>query len=215
VGERAVLFQELVRKERQLVRYVYIQSYEVSTPQHGELKPQEAGKPEDPRRQGQLVRLRKSWQAFTGSSRGFTIIEVLIALAILGMVAVAFLSALATASTALILADERTTAESLTRAQLEYVKSWAYIPTAPEAVYYDAKITWLIPDYYDVKGLGKDGYVSYPVINYSDESDDIIGVAWDSASCSAAADDTGLQIVTVIIYHGGTRVLTTTAYKAE
>ena len=63
-----------------------------------------------------MLRLRKFCQAFIGSSRGFTLVEVLIALAILGIVAVAFLSALATASTALILADERTTAESLTRA---------------------------------------------------------------------------------------------------
>ena len=160
-----------------------------------------------------MLRLRKFCQAFIGSSRGFTLVEVLIALAILAIVAVAFLSALATASTALILADERTTAESLTRAQLEYVKSQPYNSTAPEATY--ENITWLIPDDYAIKGLGEDGYVSYPVINYSDESDDIIGVAWYSANCTAADVDTGLQIVTVIIYHGGTRVLTTTSYKVN
>jgi len=164
-----------------------------------------------------LLRLRKFCQAFIGSSRGFTLVEVLIALAILGIVAVAFLSALATASTALILADERTTAESLTRAQLEYVKSQPYNSTAPEAIY--EKIPGgpggLIPDDYLIKGLGEDGYISYPIINYLGETDDILGVAWNSANCTAAEDDTGLQIVTVIIYHGGTRVLTTTSYKVN
>jgi len=80
-----------------------------------------------------LLRLTKSCQAFVGNSRGFTLIEVLIALAILGVAGVAFLTALTTASTAIIVGDERTTAESLVRSELEYVTSqpfcsppWSY-----------------------------------------------------------------------------------------
>jgi len=69
-------------------------------------------------------KIRKACQ---GSSGGFTLIEVLIAMALIGIIAIAFLSALSTASMALITADERATAESLARSQMEYVKNQPYI----------------------------------------------------------------------------------------
>ena len=61
--------------------------------------------------------------------KGTTLIEVLIAIAILGMIAVPFLTALSTSSRALIIADERTTAESLIRSEIEYVRSQEYDAT--------------------------------------------------------------------------------------
>ena len=60
------------------------------------------------------------------NEKGFTLIEVLVALAILGLIAVTFLMALSTASKAIIIADERTTAESLARSQMEYIKEQDY-----------------------------------------------------------------------------------------
>ena len=66
------------------------------------------------------------------NEKGFTLIEVLIAVAILGIIGVAFLSGLATASKAVFIADERATAESLARSQMEYVKNQDY-STAPWA----------------------------------------------------------------------------------
>lgn len=60
------------------------------------------------------------------NERGFSLIEVLIALALLGIIAVAFLGGLFTASKAILIADERTTAESLARSQMEYVKNRDY-----------------------------------------------------------------------------------------
>ena len=65
------------------------------------------------------------------NERGIGLIEVLIALAILGIVAAAFLSGLATASKAIYIADVRTTAESLARSQMEYVKNQPYDDTLP------------------------------------------------------------------------------------
>lgn len=162
-----------------------------------------------------MLKLTAFSQAFRGNSRGFTLIEVLIALAILGIVAVAFLSALTTASTALILADERTTAESLTRTQLEYVKSQNYTAVNNVTGEWTYATIGGIPPGYSVWGLQKPGYDDYPDINYDYKAGDIIGVAWDSANCEAVNDDTGLQIVTVIIYHEGRWVLTTTAYKVQ
>jgi len=70
--------------------------------------------------------------------KGFTAIEVIVALALLGIIAVAFLGGLATASKAIFIADERTTAESLARSQMEYVKSCeykAYVPPPPPLLY--------------------------------------------------------------------------------
>ena len=60
------------------------------------------------------------------NEKGFTLIEVIIAMALLGIIAIVFLGALATASNAIIIADERATAESLARSQMEYVKNQDY-----------------------------------------------------------------------------------------
>jgi len=65
-------------------------------------------------------RIRK---AFQGGSRGFTLVEVMIAVALIGIIAIAFLSALSTASTVLIITDEQATAESLARSQMEDIKN--------------------------------------------------------------------------------------------
>ena len=78
--------------------------------------------------------------------KGTTLIEVLIAIALLGMIAVPFLTALSTSSRALIIADERTTAESLVRSQMEYVKSQEYDANGTYAEIADADI----PVGYDV-----------------------------------------------------------------
>ena len=78
---------------------------------------------------GKMKRVRlnsKVRKAFQGSSRGFSLIEVLIALALVGIIAIAFLSGLSTASMALIIADEHATAESLARSQVEFIKNQPY-----------------------------------------------------------------------------------------
>jgi len=62
--------------------------------------------------------------------RGFSLAEVMIAIAVLGIVSVAFLSAMSTASRAVLIADEQASAESLARSEMEYVKSQNY-STAP------------------------------------------------------------------------------------
>jgi len=61
-------------------------------------------------------------KAFRGGSRGFSMLEVVIAIALLGIIAVSVLAALQTAALALISADRRATAESLARTQMEWVR---------------------------------------------------------------------------------------------
>ena len=68
----------------------------------------------------------KARRAFRGSSRGFTLIEVTIAIALMGIIAVAILTAFSAATMALIITDRRATAESLARSQMEYVKNSYY-----------------------------------------------------------------------------------------
>ena len=61
---------------------------------------------------------------------GFSFLEVLAALALLGIIAVAFLGGLATTSKAVVVANEQTVAESLSRSQMEWAKEATYTVNA-------------------------------------------------------------------------------------
>ena len=78
----------------------------------------------------------KARKTLQGSSRGFTLIEVLVALALFSLIAIVFAGGLGTASRAVLIADVRTNAESLASTEMEYVKSqdysagnWSYVVT--------------------------------------------------------------------------------------
>jgi prepilin-type N-terminal cleavage/methylation domain-containing protein len=77
-----------------------------------------------------MKRPRLSSQAkrcLRGRSGGFTLIEVVIAMLLLGVVSVAVLGALSSASTVLIVVDRQATAESVAQSQMESIKNEAYI----------------------------------------------------------------------------------------
>jgi len=65
-------------------------------------------------------------RALGGRSRGFSLIELVIAIALIGIIGVTILTALSGATLALIIADQRATAESLARTQIEFVKNSDY-----------------------------------------------------------------------------------------
>lgn len=76
------------------------------------------------------------------SEKGVTLIEVIISIAVLGILATGYFTALNGSTTSLIFADQRATGESLARSQWEYVKSQPYdasfnygIVTPPDANY--------------------------------------------------------------------------------
>jgi len=71
--------------------------------------------------------VNKIAKTFRSNSKGVGAIEAIIALGILGIVALAFLGGLHTALKAASTADERSVAQSLAQSQLEYVKSQDYI----------------------------------------------------------------------------------------
>lgn len=115
--------------------------------------------------------------------KGFTIIETLVALALLGIIAVAFLSGVATASKASSIANERAIAESLVRSEAEYVKSCAYQDSASE---YPVDPSLTVPDSW---------IVPPPVVGLVHATDD------------------GIQEVTVTAEHNGEEVLSLKIYK--
>ena len=123
---------------------------------------------------------------------GQGLIEVLIAVAILGIVAVAFLTALATGSSALIVADERTTAESLARSELEYIKNSTYDNTNnPPQYSFDPNID--IPAGYKIE---------IEAVRLDPEED-------------GTEDDDGIQKVTVEVYRQGNLILRSADYKVN
>lgn len=61
---------------------------------------------------------------------GVALVETVVALGILAIIAIAFLSGLTAAQKASIVADERATAESLAQSQLEHIKKVPYVFSA-------------------------------------------------------------------------------------
>jgi len=130
--------------------------------------------------------------------KGMTLIEVLIAIAILGIIAVPFLTALSTSSRALIIADERTTAESLVRSEIEYVRSQDY-----------CNASWS----YNVNSTGSTvpGHPDWLVGSHAlpDNCKDY------SLTVNASPIDGGIQKITVTVERDGEAVLTTSTYKVN
>ena len=141
------------------------------------------------------------------SSGGFTLIEVLVALALFGIIAITFLGGLTTASRAVLTGDIRTTAESLARTHMEYVKNqdlstapWDYELTAfhrsrtyndPE----DERPTWWDPSE-DVPPLLSTEHAAYTV----------------EVEAQSLHDD-DIQKITVTVSHEGRVVFTLEGYK--
>jgi len=118
--------------------------------------------------------------------RGIGFIETLVALAILGAITVAFLSGLTTASRATFIADEQTTAESLARGQMEWVKHASYEEDATQ--YPPASIP-----------SGGD-YVNYSVVITAEPLHD---------------PDDGIQKITVAIKHSDKTIIVLESYKRQ
>ena len=125
-------------------------------------------------------------RAIACREEGVTFIETIVALAILGAIAVCFLSGLATTSKAVAIADGQTTAESLAQGQMEWAKKADY---AYEATEYSAAP---IPE-------GKD-YIDYSAVI--------------SAEPLHSPDD-GIQKLTVTVKYAEEDVIQLQGYKVD
>ena len=117
---------------------------------------------------------------------GTTFIETVVALALLGIIAVAFLSGLATTSKASIIADEQAAAESLAQSQMEWAKEADYTENATGYSPAD------IPN-------GED-YIGYSAIITAEPLD---------------SPDDGIQKITVTVKHYDKEVLQLEGYKVD
>jgi len=128
-----------------------------------------------------------------GNETGVSLIETLVALAVLGLIAVAFLGGLATFARATLIADEQATAESLARTEMEHIKSQEYI------------------DYAD-PGHEEYGLVVAPV-SYSVEIT-TVPINLDTGQPLLSGDQ-GIQKITVTVIRNEKVVLTIEDYKVD
>ena len=117
---------------------------------------------------------------------GATLIDTLVALAIMSVLAVTFLSGLATALKATIIADEQATAGSLAQIQMEWIKNDGYVYGATE--YTPAPIP------------GSEDYAYYSALISAQPLHD---------------PDDGVQKITVTIKHSGEEVIKLAGYKVD
>jgi type II secretory pathway pseudopilin PulG len=138
------------------------------------------------------------------SEKGVSLVEVVIALGLLGLIATSFLMAIFVATKSIAIADERTTAESLARTQLESIKQQDY-PDDPGSATQYARID-----------LSENPHYSIGSINESLVPDpDIWGIPWDNINNGPAPSDRGLQKITLIIYHDDSEVFTLEGFKVD
>lgn len=123
-----------------------------------------------------------------GTSResGATLLETIVALAILGTIVVVFLGGLIGTTKAASLADEKTTAESLAQSQMERVQNATYATNAT-------------------------GYTPAALLQIADYANYSVGIL---ATALHSPDD-GIQKITVTVSRDGRQVFKLEGYKVN
>jgi len=122
---------------------------------------------------------------------GFSLIEVLLAMLLVGILGTAIPNALSGANRATITASEHTTAESLARSQMDYIQNQPYD---------SANIT---PFYATLPNLPSSYSIVTPVATRLDPRGD------------GTATDDGLQQITVTVKHGTKAIFTLVDFKVN
>lgn len=149
-----------------------------------------------------LKRLTKKIVFTTGEQRGVTLLETLIALALLGIFGVAFLAAISTSSITMANVEKKVTIENLARAQMEYIKN---IESCPYINYiYGPPDT--PPDYQTLDEL--DPTDPYAIAIPTGYSINVTAVALHQP-------DGGIQKVTTTILREGESLLVVEGYKVN
>ena len=154
---------------------------------------QKAGMQETMRAMSRKRRIR----GLVRGQNGVALIEILVAIAILGVVAVTFLSALTAAYGAVIVADRHTKAESLTRTAFEYMRNLPY------STDFDNPVAAL------PAAWNPDAAYGYP---YGLDGNYKVQV---TSSLSADNSTSPVKEITVVILYRGTAVDTTATYRSD
>jgi len=155
-----------------------------------------------------MKRLRlsnKVGKILPGKSRGFTLIEVLIALALFAIIGIVFAGGLATASRAVLIADVRTNAESLARTEMEYVKTQDYSPA---------------PWGYEVTDLGstctpEECPTWFDSLHCLSEEHALYTVQVEAVALNASQSEYPIEEISVAVDHDDRRVITLVGYKID
>ncbi len=162
-----------------------------------------------------MARWRRLERLFRGGSQGFSLVEVMIAILLMGVVASSLLSALATSSTALSIADERETAKNIAESQTEYIKergyatsTWNYTVTA-SGCSSSQQPSWWNPEN-DMPPLLSGEYTNYAVTVTAENLD-----ADNDGTIEVPGDDEGIRLITVNVKHNDDTVIILESYKIK
>jgi prepilin-type N-terminal cleavage/methylation domain-containing protein len=143
------------------------------------------------------------------SEKGFSLLEVMLAVALIGIIAVALLLGLGGASRTMSIADERATAESLARSQMEYIKNqpysdvqWYYEVDESNRTVHSGQPSWWDPPA-DPPLLSSD-YAGYSVRIEAEDFD-----ADGDEDIEVPGEDEGIREIIITVYHHGKLIATT------
>jgi len=152
---------------------------------------------------------RIRYNSLRRSSRGATLVEVVIAVVVLGLITSSVPPVLIMLNNQQFKWNEQTVAESLVRSQIEYIKGCPYIygnATVPNPVYKtvldtDGNMTALVPDEdYRINVIAQPIHIDSGTQVHSP---------------LPSGQDEGIQEITVQVYHVNKLVLSVKAYKVD
>ena len=145
----------------------------------------------------------------TKNEKGVTLIEVLIALALTGIITAGFLAAISTAAKASFISEQQAIAENLARSQLENAKDQTYQEALPggEVEYIEMVESYENFEIWSENRAGE--VVGGETYNY------IVAVPWNTDLNIASPNDTGLQKIKIVIKHQDTEIYSLEGYKVD
>jgi len=158
--------------------------------------------------QGVVLRVKRNLNTRAGS-RGQLLIEVLIALAVLGIISVVFIGAMYTSLQAARVTDERSNALTLAKSQIEYVRAagystedWAYTVDTSGSSYSTMPSWWSTSP---PPALPSE-YAGYSV--------SVSGISDIDIDGTVGPDD-GIRTISAVVSHHGTVVFTLENYEVD
>ncbi len=157
------------------------------------------------------------------SEKGFTLVEVLIGITLLGIVGVALLSGLVTIFKSNIVSNTQTTGMSIAQSQLEFTASTFNLDATDKVGYYNITTIpsgytiWTVP-----RGGNPDG-TGEPIECTTDPKGGLMGIPWDNlpgaghniAIAAASSTEKNIQKVTVIIKKDDKTVTTLSIFRVK